>query len=114
MLIIFTAIAFALVKLQHLLEKHNPTVNIFSRENAFDETEIWRAEDQRDFMMAFAVTEANNFRDVKDNPKYVKWFAILMHNESGNQSPTGISMHKCSKNELNQFYEPRKDQSNKV
>ena len=30
MLIIITAITFALVKLEHLLEKHNPTVNIFT------------------------------------------------------------------------------------
>ena len=45
MLIIITAIAFALVKLDHLLARHNPTVNIFTQENAFDETEIWRAKD---------------------------------------------------------------------
>ena len=42
-LVILTAIAFAIVKLQHLLEKHNPTVNIFTQEDASDETQIWRA-----------------------------------------------------------------------
>ena len=45
MLIIITAIAFALAKLEHLLAKQNPSVNIFTNANAFDETEIWRAED---------------------------------------------------------------------
>ena len=75
-LIIITAIAFALVKLDHLLEKHNPTVNIFTEEDALDETEIWRANEHEDFMMAFTVT-GTSIRSVKDDPTYVKWFAYL-------------------------------------
>ena len=75
MLIIITVIAFSLVKLDHLLAKHNPTVNIFTEENAFDETEIWRAKDQNDFMMAFAVTAAFHGNFLKDDPTFVKWFA---------------------------------------
>ena len=57
-LVILTATAFAIVKLQHLLEKHNPTVNIFTKKDALDETEIWRANEQEHFMMAFAVTDS--------------------------------------------------------
>ena len=75
--IIITAITFSLVKLDHLLEKHNPSVNIFTVENAFDETEVWRASEQKDFMAAFAVTKAYNSKVVKDDPTYVKWFAFL-------------------------------------
>ena len=109
--IIFTTITFAMVKLGHLLEKHNPTVNIFTSENAFNEKEIWRAKDQKDFMMAFAVTDALDFSDVRDDPNFVKWLALQWPIKNGKLSlPTGIPMHKCSKEELNRFHEPRKDQ----
>ena len=43
--IIFSTVAFALTKLEHLLERHNPTVNIFTIDDAYDETDVWRAED---------------------------------------------------------------------
>ena len=95
-LIIFTAIAFALVKLQHLLAKQNPTVNIFTRENAFDETDVWRAKDQKDFMMAFAVTKMYYNEIVKDDPSYVKWFTIQWLFKDGQWTSTRIPMHKCS------------------
>ena len=65
--IIFTTIAFAYIKLQHLLERYNPNINVHTIENAFDETEVWRASDQKDFMMAFAVTGTTDFTNVKED-----------------------------------------------
>ena len=55
--------------------------------------------------MAIAVTEAYDHGVVKDDPTYVKWYAVNYRIDS----QIGIPMHKCSKEELNRFYEPRKD-----
>ena len=57
-------------------------------------------------MMAFAVTDDQDSTKVKDDPNFVKWLAVQWHFKDG---PTAIPMHKCSKEELNRFYEPRKD-----
>ena len=94
-LVITTAIAFDLVKLEHLRKKHNPTVNIFKKEDAFDDKEITRADEYKDFMMAFAITNAFNHTDEKDDPTYVKWLAFKHNNKNGNWSVTGIPMQKC-------------------
>ena len=64
--------------------------------------------------MAFTITTAFDNDDVKDDPTYVKWFATEWQFKDGNWYGSGIPMHKCSKEELNRFYEPRKDQSSKV
>ena len=42
--------------------------------DAFDESYVWKAEQEDDFMVAFTLT---HFVDgtVKDDPNFVKWFA---------------------------------------
>ena len=41
MVLIFTVIMFATLKFQHLLMKHNPTLNVFEDRDALDVTDIW-------------------------------------------------------------------------
>ena len=57
--------------------------------------------------MAFTVTKANNVRDVKDDPDFVKWFARQVIMIDGQRSYVEIPMHKCSPYEMSLFYEPR-------
>ena len=45
LIIIYVTFLFATLKLQHLLSKHNPTVNTFVQRDALDENEIWSGED---------------------------------------------------------------------
>ena len=53
--IIYILFMFSVLKLQHLLSKHNPVVNSFVERDAFDDSDIWNGEEEQDFMMAFAV-----------------------------------------------------------
>ena len=74
LIIILVLFMFALLKLQHLLSKHNPQVNSFVEKDAFDENDVWTTGDSDDFMMAFTATHFIN-GEVKNDPKFVKWYA---------------------------------------
>lgn len=58
--IITVTILFALLKLQHLLSKHNPSVNAFEDKNAWGTGDVMMPGDSDDFMMAFAVTSVGD------------------------------------------------------
>ena len=77
LLIMLLAFLFATLKLQHLLSKHNPSVNNFVERDAFDENDIWRGEENEDFQMAFAVVDYVS-GDVKNDSNFVKWYAELV------------------------------------
>lgn len=70
--IIYVTFLYATLKLQHLLSKHNPSVNTFLVRDALNENEIWSGEDQ-DFQLALTIV---NFAtgEVKNDPKFVKWY----------------------------------------
>ena len=77
LIILLVVFLFATLKMQHLLSNHNPQVNTFLERDAFDESHIWKAEQDDDFMVAFTVT---HFIDgtVKDDPNFVKWFVTYV------------------------------------
>ena len=49
LLIMYLTFIFATLKLQHLMSKHNPSVNYFVERDAFDESDVWDGEDNEDF-----------------------------------------------------------------
>ena len=64
---------FATLKLQHLLSRHNPSVNTYIEKDAFDDSDIWLGTENEDFMLAVTVVDYAT-GEVKDDPKFVKWF----------------------------------------
>ena len=48
-IIMFVAFLFATLKLQHLLSRHNPSVNYFVERDAYDGEFIWSGEDFENF-----------------------------------------------------------------
>ena len=74
LVMMYVLFLFSTLKLQHLLSKHNPQVNTFKTRDAFDETDMWYAEEDEDFMIAFVMTNFIDF-GVRHDPNYVKWFA---------------------------------------
>ena len=95
LIIMYVLFLFAVLKLQHLLSKHNPTVNTFVERDFIDENDIWYAADTGDFMMAFTVTHFLN-GEVKDNANFTKWFAEYVIQVDGEFSYEEIPMHKCT------------------
>ena len=47
--IMYIIFLFAVLKMQQLLSRHNPTVNTFVERDVFDDTMVWHGEDNPDF-----------------------------------------------------------------
>ena len=65
---------FSVLKFDHLLSKQNPQVNVYVERDVYDESDEWNAGEDDDFIMAFTVGDFVT-GEVKDDPKFVKWFA---------------------------------------
>ena len=98
---------FSVLKLQHLLSKHNPQVNSFVERDAFDDQDVYWAEDDDEFMIAFLVTHFIK-GDVKNDPKYVKWFAEFVLQEDGVFSYGEVPMHVCNETDFAKFHPPNR------
>ena len=105
LVIMYVTFLFALLKLQHLLSKHNPTVNTFTEHAAFGESDVWTGEENNDFMMAFTVVDYES-GEVRDDLSFVKWFAHLWIVVDGEASLVEIPMNPCSDEDFAKFYEP--------
>ena len=64
---------FALHKFTHLILKHNPQVNSYEVKDAFGDDYRFETSES-DFMLAVAMEDYNT-GEIKNDPKYVKWFA---------------------------------------
>ena len=70
-LVFTTTLLFGLLKLQHLIEKKNPTIMVVNSPLNANETFDTGS---NDFMMAFAVSDFNELSDkMLSNPRYVRW-----------------------------------------
>ena len=72
--IMYVTFIFATLKLQHLLSRHNPSVNVFVDQDALSYDDIWDGANEDDFMVAFAVVDYMS-GEAKSDKKFVKWFA---------------------------------------
>ena len=72
--IIYVTFIFATLKLQHLLSRHNPSVNVFVDQDALSSDDIWDGANEDDFMVAFAVVDYIS-GEAKTDKSFVKWFA---------------------------------------
>ena len=61
-------LVYGLIKLEHLLQLRNPTLN--SNKEPLEEGEIFETSKQ-EFMIAFTVEHW--FDGVKENPRYIQW-----------------------------------------
>lgn len=89
------------------MSKHNPQVNTFVQRDAFDESYIWEAEQNEDFMMAFVLTNFIN-GEVKEDPKFVKWYAEYVIHDEGEVNYEELPMHRCTEEEMARFHPPTK------
>lgn len=103
---------YALLKLTHLKNKHNPRIGELTEHNFYDyTTQIDLSE--IGFKMAFTV-EGYLDSKIKDNPKYVKLLARMFYKTDGKQSEKILNMHKCTENDWSQFAEPARGQKDQL
>ena len=105
LLIFYVTTWFALLKLQHLLSKYNPQVNIFTEHDAFDESDVWDGNDEDDFMMAFAVVDFYT-GEVKNNSTFVKWVGKYIDAVDGKKTYSETPLRKCNEQDFAKFYDP--------
>ena len=80
----------------------------YVQQDYYDETDSWYPAENDDFMMAFAVTDAND-GTVKNDPKFVKWFAHQVIEVDGTREYQEIPMKQCSEADFQEkFYQPAK------
>ena len=91
---------FSTLKLQHLLQKHNPVVNTHVKVDEFDEKDVWYGAEDEDFMMAFALSRFPIGGSIGD-PKFIKWLAeyvilIVLKRRSTKFKTIDPSSHVCT------------------
>ena len=69
-LVVTVLIAYGMIKLLHLLDKHNPNLAQYTETNVFDFNDRLNLNDI-DFRFAFTI-EGYLDHEMKDDPKYIK------------------------------------------
>ena len=93
-----------------MLEYKSPSISSYKR----DIEEGQRFDIQRDdFILAFGLE--NFYTGVKDDPRFVQWYATYNSADSdGKSKEKNFPMHKCTDAELAKFDPPEKDSEVKV
>ena len=67
---------YAILKFTHLVDRHNPVINSFFKENYYESGEgIDLVE--RNVKIAFTIEDTYGDRKQKNDPSYVKWIVRL-------------------------------------
>ena len=110
MLVISIVMLFAFLKLSHLLERKNPTINtlVDSDEGADAEFDT----SSNGFQFAFALADIN--KEPLEDAKYLKWFARVRKRNNGKDSFRLVATYKCTERDYMKFYPPQKASRNMV
>ena len=92
---------YAANKFKYLYNKDNPTITAFLKEAAYDENDSVDLYDLN-FKVAFAV-EGFRTKDLKVDPKYVKWFFRIFGKENDVEYEKILPYHKCTEEDYAEF-----------
>lgn len=101
---VFVLTSYGSVKLDHLMERHNPLVNAFEKQLFYDETE--RLDLHKDEIHIAFNVESLNGSETKDDPRYVKMLARLFTVKDGISSEQVLDLHPCTDEDLAAFPPP--------
>ena len=93
---------YATVKLIQLKQLENPVVSSYIKENSFGSEDVLNM-NERNFKVAFAV-EGFRTKDLKYDPRYVKWIFRLYGKKDGEEYEKILSHHKCTDEDYAGFY----------
>ena len=100
-LIFGIVLAYATTKFIHLESRANPNVASFDIEDAFDNSDILNLNEQN-FRIAFAV-EGFRTKDLKVDPKYVKWIIRTYGKKDGKEYENILPYHNCTDEDYAEF-----------
>ena len=106
-MITYTVFLFSLLKLSHLIQRHNPNVVSYNLEGDLtSEDRFDLSSDQFGFMIAAGFH--GFYSGAKSDHTYIKWFARTMTSTNGVISSRIIPMHPCTDEDFAKFYPPKK------
>ena len=94
-------ISYAVGKMLDLYKRKNP---IISDNTLADYYGTHEPVSMGDFRIAVSVRGKND-KQIKNDPKYIKWIARMRNFEGGDVPPeTPMPLHECSASDLEKFY----------
>ena len=97
-------LVYASIKFSHLMMKHNPTIASFTVEGDIDPEDRFNFRDNG-LKFAFGI-EGFIDQELKEDPRYVKFFARLYGFKDGEIYEKFIPVHHCTSEELDDFATP--------
>ena len=97
-------VVYASIKFSHLMTKHNPQISTFTVEGAIDPEDKFNFRDNG-LKFAFGI-EGFIDQELKEDSRYVKYFARLYGFKDGVTYEKFIPVHHCTSEELDEFATP--------
>mmetsp|Transcript_8518 Transcript_8518/g.10517 ORF Transcript_8518/g.10517 Transcript_8518/m.10517 type:complete len:124 (-) Transcript_8518:834-1205(-) len=91
-----------------MIEHHNPLINTRTNFNMLLDAEFDTSRED-DFMMGFTMQTFGS-SSVKDDPRFIKWFAVTYISIDGKLSTDKlIELKKCTEEDYDRFYPPERN-----
>ena len=104
---------FGLLKLKHLLSKHNPTINTIEQEDAFEDGEYFDTA-ENDFNLAFALTRVTGNQRPISSERYIKWFARVRDETEERRKQWLLPTYRCTDDDFAKFHPPQRRSKDQV
>lgn len=100
-IILGVVLAYGTTKMIQLESKANPNISSYLKEAAFDYTDMIDLNEEN-FRIAFAV-EGFRSKDLKIDPKYVKWIFRTYGKKDGKEFERLLPYHRCTDEDYAEF-----------
>ena len=102
LVIIYIVFMFASLKLMHLKSYHQPTINTYTLPSVFTKDDVYETTKQN-FRVAVAL-EGYLTNEFKNDPRFVKWFAMAQIFEDGKSTKREVPMNPCTEEDYEKFF----------
>ena len=102
--VLMTWLSYGIVKLAQLYKKHNPFISEIKEKNFYDADEKLDLNAIK-FKQAFTF-EGFQDREIKDDPRYVKFISRMYGFKDGVEFQKMIPIHKCKEEDWQEFADP--------
>ena len=105
-IVVIISLVYGTIKLLQLVDKHNPNVSEVSELDFYNFEEVLSLK-EINFKIAFSV-EGYLEREVKDDPRYVKYLVRTFGKKDGKEFEQILPYHKCTEEDWDTFQPPDK------
>ena len=97
---------FSMIKFEHLVTRHNPSIVEYLETDALDAMDEYNPGEDEGFMIAVGLVRFETGEPLND-PRYLKWVNMHYSVEGGVYIPLQTtSMHPCTEEDYKRFYPP--------